>query len=118
RDIIADSIETVMNAQWYDACVPIPGCDKNMPGTMIAAARVNRPTIIVYGGTIKPGYFNGQKLDLVSAFEAYGQWLAKQITEEELKDVLRHACPGAGACGGMYTANTMASVIESIGMGL
>ncbi len=118
RDIIADSIETVMNAQWYDASVPIPGCDKNMPGTMIAAARVNRPTIIVYGGTIKPGYFNGQKLDLVSAFEAYGQWLAKQITEEELKDVLRHACPGAGACGGMYTANTMASVIESIGMGL
>jgi dihydroxy-acid dehydratase len=114
RDIIADSIETVMNAQWYDACVPIPGCDKNMPGTMIAAARVNRPTIIVYGGTIKPGYYNDQKLDIVSTFEAYGQWLAKQITEEELKNVLRHACPGAGACGGMYTA----SVIESIGMGL
>ncbi len=118
RDVIADSIETVMGAQWYDACVPIPGCDKNMPGTMMAAARINRPTIIVYGGTIKPGHWNGQKLDIVSAFEAYGQWLAKQISEEELKAVLHNACPGAGACGGMYTANTMASVIESIGMGL
>ncbi len=118
RDVIADSIETVMGAQWYDACVPIPGCDKNMPGTMMAAARINRPTIIVYGGTIKPGHWNGQKLDIVSAFEAYGQWLAKQISEEELKAVLQNACPGAGACGGMYTANTMASVIESIGMGL
>jgi dihydroxy-acid dehydratase len=118
RDIIADSIETVMGAQWYDACVSIPGCDKNMPGTMMAAARTNRPTIIVYGGTIRPGYWNGQKLDIVSAFEAYGQWLAKQISEDELKAVLHHACPGAGACGGMYTANTMASVIESIGMSL
>jgi dihydroxy-acid dehydratase len=118
RDIIADSIETVMGAQWYDACVPIPGCDKNMPGTLMAAARINRPTIIVYGGTIRPGYWNGQKLDIVSAFEAYGKWLAKDITEEELKSVLQHACPGAGACGGMYTANTMASVIESMGMGL
>jgi dihydroxy-acid dehydratase len=118
RDIIADSIETVMGAQWYDACVPIPGCDKNMPGTLMAAARINRPTIIVYGGTIRPGYWNGQKLDIVSAFEAYGKWLAKSITEEELKAVLQNACPGAGACGGMYTANTMASVIESMGMGL
>jgi dihydroxy-acid dehydratase len=118
RDIIADSIETVMGAQWYDACVPIPGCDKNMPGTMMAAARINRPTIIVYGGTIRPGYWNGQKLDIVSAFEAYGKWLAKDISEEELKAVLQNACPGAGACGGMYTANTMASVIESMGMGL
>ncbi|HMN27019.1 MAG TPA: dihydroxy-acid dehydratase, partial [Caldilineaceae bacterium] len=118
RDIIADSIETVMGAQWYDACVPIPGCDKNMPGTLMAAARVNRPTIIVYGGTIRPGYWNGKKLDIVSAFEAYGEWLAKKISEEELKAVLQHACPGAGACGGMYTANTMASVIESLGMSL
>lgn len=118
RDIIADSIETVMGAQWYDACVPIPGCDKNMPGTLMAAARINRPTIIVYGGTIKPGHWNGQTLDIVSAFEAYGKWLAKQISEEELKAILQHACPGAGACGGMYTANTMASVIESLGMSL
>ena len=118
RDIIADSIETVMGAQWYDACVPIPGCDKNMPGTLMAAARINRPTIIVYGGTIKPGHWNGQTLDIVSTFEAYGKWLAKQISEEELKAILQHACPGAGACGGMYTANTMASVIESLGMSL
>jgi dihydroxy-acid dehydratase len=118
RDIIADSIETVMGAQWYDANVSIPGCDKNMPGTLMAAARVNRPTIIVYGGTIRPGYHNGQKLDIVSAFEAYGEWLAKKISEEELKAVLQHACPGAGACGGMYTANTMASIIESLGMSL
>jgi dihydroxy-acid dehydratase len=118
RDLIADSIETVMGAQWYDANVSIPGCDKNMPGTMMAAARINRPTIIVYGGAIRPGYWNGQKLDIVSAFEAYGKWLAKEISEEELKGVLQHACPGAGACGGMYTANTMASVIESIGMSL
>jgi dihydroxy-acid dehydratase len=118
RDLIADSIETVMGAQWYDANVAIPGCDKNMPGTMMAAARLNRPTILVYGGTIKPGYWNGKKLDIVSAFEAYGQWMAKQIGEEELKAVLQNACPGQGACGGMYTANTMSSVIESMGMSL
>jgi len=118
RDIIADSIETVMRAQWYDGNVSIPGCDKNMPGTLMAAGRLNRPTIIVYGGTIRPGHLGDKKLDIVSAFEAYGQWLAKQITEEELKAVLHNACPGAGACGGMYTANTMSSVIESIGMSL
>lgn len=118
RDIIADSIETVMRAQWYDGNVALPGCDKNMPGTLMAAGRLNRPTIIVYGGTIRPGHLGDKKLDIVSAFEAYGQWLAKQITEEELKAVLHNACPGAGACGGMYTANTMASVIESIGMSL
>jgi dihydroxy-acid dehydratase len=118
RDVIADSIETVMHAQWYDANVSIPGCDKNMPGVIMAIARVNRPSIVVYGGTIRPGYLGDKKLDIVSAFEAYGQWLAKQITEEELKAVLHHACPGAGACGGMYTANTMASVIESLGMSL
>ena len=118
RDIIADSIETVMRAQWYDGNVALPGCDKNMPGTLMAAGRLNRPTIIVYGGTIRPGHLGDKKLDIVSAFEAYGQWLAKQITEEELKAVLHNACPGAGACGGMYTANTMSSVIESIGMSL
>ncbi len=118
RDLIADSIETVMGAHFYDACVPIPGCDKNMPGTLMAAARLNRPTIVVYGGTIRPGHLGDQKLDIVSAFEAYGKWLAEEINEDELRAVLRNACPGAGACGGMYTANTMSSVIESLGMSL
>jgi dihydroxy-acid dehydratase len=118
RDIIADSIETVMRAQWYDANVSLPGCDKNMPGTLMAAARVNRPTVIVYGGTIRAGHLGDRKLDIISAFEAYGQWLAKQITEEELRAVLHNACPGEGACGGMYTANTMASAIEALGMSL
>ena len=118
RDLIADSIETVMGAHFYDACVPIPGCDKNMPGTLMAAARLNRPTIVVYGGTIRPGYLGDQKLDIVSAFEAYGKWLSKEINEDELRAVLKNACPGAGACGGMYTANTMSSVIESLGMSL
>jgi dihydroxy-acid dehydratase len=118
RDIIADSIETVMRAQWYDANVALPGCDKNMPGTIMAAARLNRPTIIVYGGTIRPGHLDGEKLDIISSFEAYGKWLAKEITEEELRAVIKHSCPGAGACGGMYTANTMASAIEALGMSL
>jgi dihydroxy-acid dehydratase len=118
RDLIADSIETVMRAQWYDANVSLPGCDKNMPGTVMAAARLNRPTVIVYGGTIRAGHLGDQKLDIVSAFEAYGKWLAKEITEEQLRAVLRNACPGEGACGGMYTANTMASAIEALGMSL
>ncbi len=118
RDIIADSIETVMRAQWYDGNVSLPGCDKNMPGTIMAAARVNRPTIIVYGGTIRAGHLGDRKLDIVSAFEAYGQWLAKEISEEELRAVLHNACPGEGACGGMYTANTMSSAIEALGMSL
>ena len=118
RDIIADSIEAVMRAQYYDANITIPGCDKNMPGCLMAMARINRPGLMVYGGTIQPGSLNGRKLDIVSAFEAYGQWLADDITEEELRDVLRNACPGEGACGGMYTANTMASAIESLGMTL
>ncbi len=118
RDLIADSIETVMRAQWYDANVSLPGCDKNMPGAVMAASRLNRPTIIVYGGTIRAGHLDGQKLDIVSAFEAYGQWLAKQITEEQLRAVLHNACPGEGACGGMYTANTMSSAIEALGMSL
>uniref|UniRef100_A0A7C1JNV5 Dihydroxy-acid dehydratase n=1 Tax=Caldilinea aerophila TaxID=133453 RepID=A0A7C1JNV5_9CHLR len=118
RDLIADSIETVMRAQWYDANVSLPGCDKNMPGSAMAAARVNRPTIIVYGGTIRAGRLGDQKLDIVSAFEAYGKWLAKEITEEQLREILRNACPGEGACGGMYTANTMASALEALGMSL
>lgn len=118
RDIIADSIEAVMRAQWYDANISLPGCDKNMPGVLMAMARVNRPSLMVYGGTIRPGILNGQKLDIVSAFEAYGQYLADDIDEEQLKEVLRNACPGEGACGGMYTANTMASAIETLGMSL
>lgn len=119
REIIADSIETVMNGQWYDANVSIPGCDKNMPGVLIAMGRVNRPSIMVYGGTIKPGCGkSGQPLDIVSAFQAYGQYISGSITEEERFDIIRNACPGGGACGGMYTANTMASAIETLGMTL
>lgn len=118
REIIADSIETVMRAQWYDANISIVGCDKNMPGSIMAMARLNRPSIMVYGGTIRPGKWKGENLDIVSAFESYGEYLSENIDEEELKDVIRHACPGAGACGGMYTANTMASAIETLGMSL
>jgi dihydroxy-acid dehydratase len=118
RDIIADSIETVMQAQWYDANISVVGCDKNMPGSIMAMARVNRPSIMVYGGTIRPGNLNGEKLDIVSAFESYGQLLSDEIDEEQMHQVLKHACPGAGACGGMYTANTMASAIETMGMSL
>jgi dihydroxy-acid dehydratase len=118
RDLIADSIETVMGAQWYDALVTLPGCDKNMPGCMMGMARLNRPSLMVYGGTIRPGHWEGQKLDIISAFEAYGQHIAGKLDDEGLKGVLQHACPGAGACGGMYTANTMASAIEALGMSL
>lgn len=118
RDIIADSIETVMCAQWYDALIALPGCDKNMPGSVMAMARLNRPSIMLYGGTIKAGFCDNRKLDIVSAFEAYGQFLSKEYDEEELEKVLHHACPGAGACGGMYTANTMATAIETLGMSL
>ncbi|TVQ65692.1 MAG: dihydroxy-acid dehydratase [Balneolaceae bacterium] len=118
RDIIADSIEVVMQAQWYDANITVAGCDKNMPGAVMAMARVNRPSIMVYGGTIRPGNLNGRKLDIVSAFESYGRFLSKEIDEAEMNLVLKHACPGAGACGGMYTANTMASAIETLGMSL
>lgn len=118
RDIIADSIETVMNAQWYDANISVVGCDKNMPGAVMAMARVNRPSIMVYGGTIRPGNLNGEKLDIVSAFEAYGSYLSEDLDDEGLDQILKHACPGAGACGGMYTANTMASAIETLGMSL
>jgi dihydroxy-acid dehydratase len=122
RDLIADSIETVMGAQWYDALVALPGCDKNMPGCVMAMARLNRPAIMVYGGTIKPGFtkFNGEKQprDVVSAFQCYGEFLMGRITEKERSQIVHHACPGAGACGGMYTANTMASAIEAMGMSL
>ncbi|TWU34230.1 dihydroxy-acid dehydratase [Novipirellula artificiosorum] len=118
RDLIADSIETIMAAQWYDALVALPGCDKNMPGCLMAMGRLNRPSIMVYGGTIKPGHYKDEKLDIVSAFQCYGQFIAGQISEEERKEIVRHSCPGAGACGGMYTANTMASAIEALGMSL
>lgn len=119
RDIIADSIETVMSAQWYDGNITLPGCDKNMPGALIAMGRFNRPSLMVYGGTIKAGCSSkGDKLDIVSAFQSYGQMITGQISEEERQDIVRHACPGPGACGGMYTANTMASAIEAMGMAL
>jgi dihydroxy-acid dehydratase len=118
RDIIADSIETVCGAQYYDGLIAVPGCDKNMPGAIIAMGRLNRPSIMVYGGTIAPGRYNGQDLNIVSAFEALGNKLAGRIDDEEFKCIIRHACPGAGACGGMYTANTMASAIEALGMSL
>lgn len=121
RDLIADSIETVMGGQWYDANISIPGCDKNMPGVVMAMGRVNRPSIMVYGGTIRPGCaatMDNSDIDMVSAFQAYGQFLTGQITEEQRFDIIRHACPGSGACGGMYTANTMASALEIMGMTL
>ncbi len=118
RDLIADSIETVVSGQWYDGVVTIPGCDKNMPGCIMAMGRLDRPGLMVYGGTIKPGRWNGQTLDIVSAFQSYGQYLAKVIDDNERQGIVRHACPGAGACGGMYTANTMASAIEAMGMSL
>lgn len=119
RDLIADSIETVMGAQWYDALVAIPGCDKNMPGCLIAMGRLNRPAIMVYGGTIRAGCTpRHPKLDIVSAFQAYGEYITGKITEEDREEIIRCSIPGAGACGGMYTANTMASAIEALGMSL
>ncbi len=118
RDLIADSIETVCGAQYYDAIIALPGCDKNMPGSIIAMGRLNRPSIMVYGGTIAPGHYNGQDLNIVSAFEALGQKIAGTITEEDFRCVVKASCPGAGACGGMYTANTMAAAIEALGMSL
>ncbi len=119
RDLIADSVETVVAAQWYDALITIPGCDKNMPGCLIAMGRLNRPALMIYGGTIKPGHSKkGETLDIVSAFQSYGAFIAGKIDEETREDIVEHACPGAGACGGMYTANTMASAIEALGMSL
>jgi dihydroxy-acid dehydratase len=119
RDLIADSIETVMAAQWYDANISLPGCDKNMPGCVMAMARLDRPALMVYGGTIKPGHSrDGGVIDIISAFESYGKAIAGSIDEEQRLDIVQHACPGAGACGGMYTANTMAAAIEALGMSL
>ena len=122
RDLIADSMETIMAAQWYDALVALPGCDKNMPGTVMAMGRLNRPSIMVYGGTIRAGCAKvagkEEKLDVVSAFQSYGQKLAGKITENERKTIIAKSCPGQGACGGMYTANTMAAFIECLGLSL
>ncbi|MEM6342441.1 MAG: dihydroxy-acid dehydratase [Bacteroidota bacterium] len=118
RDLIADSIETVVNAQWYDAVVAVVGCDKNMPGAMLAIGRLNRPAILVYGGTIASGKYKDRVLNIVSAFEALGEKVAGQLSEDDFKGIVKNACPGAGACGGMYTANTMASAIEAMGMSL
>jgi len=117
RDLIADSIETTMGAQWYDGLIALPGCDKNMPGCVMAMARLNRPSIMVYGGTIRAGKqpSTGAPLDIVSAFQSYGQYVYDKITEEERKEIIQHSCPGQGACGGMYTANTMATAIEALG---
>src|SRR6201986_4067999 len=113
RDLIADSIETNAGAQYYDALITIPGCDKNMPGSVMAMGRLNRPSIMLYGGTIAPGHYKGQDLNIVSALEALGQKIAGQLDEADFKGIVQHACPGAGACGGIYTANTMSSAIEA-----
>jgi dihydroxy-acid dehydratase len=118
RDLIADSIETVMSGQWYDANISIPGCDKNMPGVVMAMARLNRPSLMIYGGTIRAGHLDGKKLDVISAFQSYGEFISGSIPEEKRQEIVRLSCPGAGACGGMYTANTMASAIEALGMSL
>ena len=118
RDLIADSIETVMCAQWYDANISLPGCDKNMPGCLIAMARINRPSLMVYGGTIRAGHLDDVKLDIISAFQSYGEYIAGTIDEQRRQEIVKNSCPGAGACGGMYTANTMASAIEAMGMSL
>lgn len=118
RDLIADSIETVVAGQWYDGLITIPGCDKNMPGCLMAMGRLNRPSLMIYGGTIRAGKIASQKVDIVSAFQSYGEYIAGRIDESERMEIVRNACPGAGACGGMYTANTMASAIEAMGMSL
>lgn len=118
RDVIADSIETNAGAQYYDALITVPGCDKNMPGSVMAMGRLNRPSIMLYGGTIAPGHYKGEDLNIVSAFEALGQKIAGNVSEADFKGIVQHSCPGAGACGGMYTANTMASAIEALGMSL
>jgi dihydroxy-acid dehydratase len=118
RDVIADSIEAVCGAQYYDSLITIPGCDKNMPGSLMAMGRLNRPAIMVYGGTIAPGHYKGQDLNIVSSFEALGQKIAGNLSDADFKGIVMNSCPGAGACGGMYTANTMASAIEALGMSL
>src|SRR5882672_343085 len=118
REVIADSIETVCGAQYYDGLIAVVGCDKNMPGSLIAMGRLNRPSIMVYGGTIAGGHWKGKELNIISAFEALGEKLANKLSDEDYKGIMQNACPGAGACGGMYTANTMASAIEALGMSL
>ncbi|SDG31226.1 dihydroxy-acid dehydratase [Pedobacter terrae] len=118
RDVIADSIETICGGQYYDGIISIPGCDKNMPGAIMAMARLDRPSIMVYGGTIAPGHYKGEELNIVSAFEALGQKICGNLSDEDYQGIIKHTCPGAGACGGMYTANTMASAIEALGMSL
>jgi dihydroxy-acid dehydratase len=118
RDIIADSIEAVCGAQYYDGLITIPGCDKNMPGSILAMGRLNRPSLMLYGGTIAPGHYKGQDLNIVSSFEALGQKIAGDLNAEDFLGIIQHACPGAGACGGMYTANTMSAAIEALGMSL
>ncbi|QPH41180.1 dihydroxy-acid dehydratase [Pedobacter endophyticus] len=118
RDVIADSIETICGGQYYDGIISIPGCDKNMPGAIMAMARLDRPSIMVYGGTIAPGHYKGEELNIVSAFEALGQKICGNLSEDDYQGIIKHTCPGAGACGGMYTANTMASAIEALGMSL
>lgn len=118
RDVIADSIETNAGAQYYDAIITIPGCDKNMPGSVMAMGRLNRPSLMLYGGTIAPGHYKGQDLNVVSSFEALGQKIAGKLSEADFKSIVQHSCPGAGACGGMYTANTMSTAIEALGMSL
>ena len=118
REVIADSIETVCGAQYYDGLIAVVGCDKNMPGALIAMARLNRPALMLYGGTIAGGHWKGRELNIISAFEALGEKIAGKITAEDFKGIVKNSCPGAGACGGMYTANTMASAIEAMGMSL
>jgi len=118
RDLIADSVETIMGGQWYDGLIAIPGCDKNMPGVVLAMGRLNRPALMIYGGTIKPGHLDNQTLDIVSAFQSYGEFITGKIDEKTRQEIVRKSIPGAGACGGMYTANTMASAIEALGMSL
>ena len=118
REIIADSIESVVNGMSYDSLITVVGCDKNMPGAMMAMIRLNRPSILVYGGTISPGCYNGKKLDVVSAFEAWGEKVSGKISDFDYENIISNACPGPGACGGMYTANTMSSAIEAKGMSL
>src|SRR5690606_1346741 len=118
RDLIADCIETVMGGQWYDGLVTVMGCDKNMPGAVIAMGRLNRPALMIYGGSIHSGKHKGEKINVLSTFEAYGAKMAGIIDSEELNQIIRNACPGAGACGGMYTANTMSSSIEALGLSL
>ena len=120
RDLIADSMETTMGGQWYDGLIALPGCDKNMPGCIMAMGRLNRPGIMIYGGTIRAGKqpSTNNPLDIVSAFQSYGEYVYDRITEEERQEIIQHACPGQGACGGMYTANTMATAIEALGMSL